>query len=65
MKVIALRQLHGNYGTAATGDSINVNPDLAKSLLDRGLVCLPENYEKKVIAPAEQKQTRVRRSETK
>lgn len=60
MKVIALRQLKGSYGLASAGDEIEVSNEAGEDLRKRKLVCLPEEYEKKVVAPAEKK-TRTRK----
>ena len=64
MIVIARRQLRGSYGLVATGDRFNVAPDLAKDLLNRQLVSLPEVYEKKVVTPPETKSSRTRKTKS-
>ena len=51
MHVIAMRQLRGSYGLAATGDKIEVNDEVGKDLLKRKLVSLPADCEKKVVKP--------------
>jgi hypothetical protein len=38
MKIIALRQLHGGYGTVAPGEVFTAPDDIAQQLLTRGLV---------------------------
>lgn len=52
MKITALRQLTGDYGVMAPGESQDVRDDIAKSLITRGLA-LPYT-EIKAIVPAEQ-----------
>jgi hypothetical protein len=56
MEVIALRQLRGSYGLAATGDKIKVSDEVGKDLLKRKLVCMPADYQKKVVKPSATKQ---------
>ena len=48
MKVVALRQLYGSYGLAAAGDMFEVEDSAAADMRKRNLVCLPDDYEKKV-----------------
>jgi hypothetical protein len=62
MRVVALRQLYGSYGLAATGEQIEVEADAAKDMLARKMVCLPadyvKQYEKKIVVLSENKSGR-------
>ena len=57
MKVIALRQLCGSYGVAATGDAVEVSDEVGKDLLKRQLVSMPGDYQKKVVKPSTKEET--------
>ena len=51
MKLIAQRQLCGDYGLVSTGERFQASDDVAKSLLHRGLA-VP--YDRKDLLPPEQ-----------
>src|SRR5665213_3869625 len=55
MRVIANRQLAGNYGVVTTGQEFDADEDVARQLLRAGLVKRPDPpvmvYETKVIVP--------------
>ena len=65
MRVVALRQLHGNYGLLAPGEDTEIDDDIAVSLINRGLASeyvtpTPSNpvTETKVTGPEETKPRR-------
>lgn len=62
MKVIAHRQLRGDYGVVAAGAEFDAQPHIAQDLLKRGLVTVPDSRETKVVAPPEIKSARIRRT---
>ena len=55
MRVIAIRQLTGNYGTVIAGQEFTCSDDVARELLAAGVVRRPDPpqviYETKVIVP--------------
>ena len=51
MKVIALRQLHGSYGTKLTGEEFEVTDTIGSKLLARRLVTPAPTYQTKVTPP--------------
>ena len=66
MLVIALRQLRGSYGLVTTGGRFEADEETAHSLLQRGLVRLPQLHaaarETKVVTPPETKPGRTRKA---
>jgi hypothetical protein len=60
MKLIANRQLCGDYGVVSPDQEFDASDDVAKQLLDRGLVRAAQpptvTYETKPIVPQEQPQ---------
>lgn len=55
MRLIASRQLTGDWGTVTAGQGFDVPPDIAKQLLESGVANIPPApkilYETKVVTP--------------